>query len=229
MNWLCWCCVCTLRMPSRWLMVLSLVRRALLEAMGTALLAFAIVRLGHSSFGPFEQAWGIGLTLCLLIHLLGRLCGAHFNPAVTLLLNQQRFGWHGLWRGQGLRETGAYWLAQILAAVAVFRLDPLATVPPPFSWGGVVPELIFSAALYGLILAWSREGKICPFAQPLSGVVIGMALVALVMLGGLSGSGLYNPAIAAGLISQGGRGILPMIAAQLLAAVLLMRWPSPIR
>ncbi len=128
-----------------------------------------------------------------------------------------------------MRETGAYWLAQILAAVAVFRLDPLATVPPPFSWGGVVPELIFSAALYGLILAWSREGKICPFAQPLSGVVIGMALVVLVMLGGLSGSGLYNPAIAAGLISQGGRGILPMIAAQLLAAVLLMRWPLPIR
>ena len=216
-------------MPSRWLIVLSLVRRALLEAMGTALLAFTVVRLGHSSFGPFEQAWAIGLTLCLLIHLLGRLCGAHFNPAVTLLLNQQRFGWHGLWRGQGLRETGAYWLAQILAAVAVFRLDPLATVPPPFSWGGVVPELIFSAALFGLILTWSREGKICPFAQPLSGVVIGLALVILVILGGLSGSGLYNPAIAAGLISQGGRGILPMIAAQLLAAVLLMRWPSPIR
>jgi glycerol uptake facilitator-like aquaporin len=109
----------------------------------------------------------------------------------------------------------------------VFRLDPLATVPPPFTGAGVVSELIFSAALYGLILVWSREGKICPFAQPLSGVVIGLALVALVVLGGLSGSGLYNPAIAAGLISQGGRGVLPMIGAQLLAALLIMRLQLP--
>lgn len=204
-------------------MPLSLFRRALLEAIGTATLAFAIVRVGHSGWTAFDQAWAIGLTLCLLIHLFGRLCGAHFNPAVTLLLNQQRFGWPGLVQGQGLRETGAYWLAQVLAAVAVFGLDPVATAPPPFNTAGVVPELILSAALFALILVWSHEGKLCPFAQPLSGVVIGLGLVALVLLGGLSGSGLYNPAIAAGLISQGGRGVLPMVGAQLLAALLLMR------
>jgi glycerol uptake facilitator-like aquaporin len=208
-------------------MPLSLARRALLEAIGTATLAFAIVRLGHSGLSSFEQAWAIGLTLCLLIHLLGRLCGAHFNPAVTLMLNQQRFGWPGLLQGQGLRETAVYWLAQVLAAVAVFRLDPVATVPPAFNAAGVLPELIFSAVLFALILVWSHEGKICPFAQPLSGVVIGLGLVVLVLLGGLSGSGLYNPAIAAGLISQGGRGVLPMVVAQLLAALLLMRLRSP--
>jgi len=203
-------------------MPLNLARRALLEAIGTATLAFAIVRLGRSDLGTFEQAWAMGLTLCLLIHLFGRLCGAHFNPAVTLLLNQQRFGWRGLLRGQGLRETALYCLAQVLAAVAVFRLDPLATASAPFTGAGIVPEFIFSAALYGLILVWSHEGKICPFAQPLSGVVIGLALVALVVLGGLSGSGLYNPAIAVGLISQGGGGVLPMIGAQLLAALLVL-------
>lgn len=221
--WLCWLRVSRLRRHVCLPMPLTLARRALLEAIGTATLAFAVVRLAHSGLGPFEQAAAIGLTLCLLIHLLGRLCGAHFNPAVTLLLNRQRFGWHGLWRGQGLRETLAYGLAQVLAAVAVFRLDPLATVPPPFSSAGVVPELIFSAALYGLILVWSREGKICPFAQPLSGVVIGLALTALVLLGGLSGSGLYNPAIGAGLISHGGRGVLPMIGAQLVAVLVVQK------
>lgn len=203
-------------------MTLNLARRALIEAIGTATLAFALVRLGHGGFGPFEQAWGIGLTVCLLIHLFGRLSGAHFNPAVTLLLNQQRFGWRGLYRGQGLLETVAYWVAQVLAAVLVFRLDPLSTAPASFGWAGVVPELIFSAGLLGLILVWSHEGKICPFAQPLSGVVIGLGLVVLVLLGGLSGSGLYNPAIALALISQGARGVLPMIAAQLLAALALM-------
>ena len=212
-------------------MAITLARRVVLEAIGTATLAFASLRLSHSGMGPLEQALAIGLTLCLLIHLFGRLSGAHFNPAVTLLLNQQRFGWRGLLRTEGRRETAAYVLAQLAAAVLVMRFDPVAAsaAAPAFALSGFVPELVFSAGLYGLILVWSREGKICPFAQPLSGVVIGLGLMALVILGGLSGSGLYNPAIAAGLISRGGSGLVPMVVAQLLAVLLLiaLRQPGP--
>ena len=214
-------------------MPITLARRVLLEAIGTATLAFASSRLSHSGVGPMEQALGIGLTLCLLIHLFGRLSGAHFNPAVTLLLNQQRFGWRGLLRSEGRRETVTYVLAQLAAAVLVMRFDPVAaSAPAPaVPLAGFVPELVFSAGLYGLILVWSREGKICPFAQPLSGVVIGLGLVALLILGGLTGSGIYNPAIAAALISRGGSGLVPMVVAQLLAALLLigLRQPGPQR
>ena len=205
-------------------MSINLARRVLMEAVGTATLAFAISRLSHSNYSPAAQACGIGLSLCLLIHLFGRLSGAHFNPAVTLLLNQQRFGWRGLVRSEGLAETLGYWVAQLVGGVLVLRLDPVGagTAAPGISPAGFLPELVFSAALYGLILVWSHEGKICPFAQPLSGVVIGLGLTALAMLGGLSNSGIYNPAIAAGLFSQGVDGIGPMLLAELLAVLALI-------
>jgi len=205
-------------------MSINLARRVLMEAVGTATLAFAISRLSHSTYSPAAQACGIGLSLCLLIHLFGRLSGAHFNPAVTLLLNQQRFGWRGLVRGEGLAETLGYWVAQLVGGVLVLRLDPVGagTTAPGLSPAGFLPELVFSAALYGLILVWSHEGKICPFAQPLSGVVIGLGLTALAMLGDLSNSGIYNPAIAAGLFSQGVDGIGPMLLAELLAVLALI-------
>lgn len=203
-------------------MTLSLAQRAALEGAGTALLAFTISRAASGQISGFEQAWMVGLSLCLLIHLCGRLSGAHFNPAVTLLLQQQRWGWAGLGRSGAWRECLAYVVAQLIGARIGFALDPLAASPEPLAFSAVVPEFVFSAALFGLILVWSREGRICPFAQPLAGVVIGLGLVVLVALGGLTGSGLYNPAIALALVARGGEGVLPLLAAQLLAALALI-------
>ena len=68
-------------------MTMPLWQRTALEAFGTGFLAFTVGRLGSSEFNGFEQAIVIGLCLALLIHLIGRATGAHFNPAVTLLLN----------------------------------------------------------------------------------------------------------------------------------------------
>ncbi len=202
----------------------SLLQRSLLEAAGTTLLGYTIARAGHATLDSFQQAWLIGLTVCLLVHICGRISGAHFNPAVTLLLNQQLHGWRGLLRGEGARETLAYVLAQILGALLAFRLDPwLPPVATGFRADAFVPELIFSSVLLVLIQAWSREGRICPFAQPLAGVVIGTGLVVLVLLGGLTGSGIYNPAIALAMAwGRGVGGVLPLIGAQLLAVLLVV-------
>lgn len=202
----------------------SLLQRSLLEAGGTALLGYSIARAAHASLDGFQQAWLIGLTVCLLVHTCGRISGAHFNPAVTLLLHQQRYGWRGLLRRDGACETLSYAVAQIAGALLAFRLDPW--LPPPatgFSPEAFVPELIFSFVLLVLIQAWSREGRICPFAQPLAGVVIGTGLVALVLLGGLTGSGIYNPAIALAMLwARGIAGVGPLIVAQLLAVLLVL-------
>ena len=66
-------------------MTMPLWQRTALEAFGTGFLAFTVGRLGSSEFNGFEQAIVIGLCLAMLIHLMGRATGAHFNPAVTLL------------------------------------------------------------------------------------------------------------------------------------------------
>ena len=63
--------------------MLPLSQRSGLEALGTAVLAFTISRVGTADLNGFEQSMSIGLCLALLIHVIGRFSGAHFNPAVT--------------------------------------------------------------------------------------------------------------------------------------------------
>lgn len=204
-------------------MTLSLLQRSALEALGTGFLAFTVGRLSSTEFNGFEQAVSIGLCLALLIHLLGRFSGAHFNPAVTLLLNHQRFGLKAFTTRVGLVEIGSYVFAQIVGAWIGLGLNPPGAVPDAVQLGGLPSELVFSAVLFALILRWSNEGKICPFAQPMSGLVIGAGLSVLVLLGGLTQSGNYNPALAIAFGLHGtDRFELVILAHMLAVAVLLM-------
>jgi aquaporin Z len=198
-------------------MTINLFRRCLIEAAGTAFLAHAIARASHASFNGFQQALLVGLTLALLIHACGRTSGAHFNPAVTLLLNVERWGWKGLARRPWWIETLSYGLAQCLGAVLALRLDPVAGLTQGFNVANTMPELAYTFVLLSLVHVWSREGKICPFAQPLAGVVLGAGVAVLVMLGGLAGAGIYNPALALALIGQGIRGVPLLLIAQFVA------------
>ena len=90
----------------------------------------------------------------------------------------------------------------------------------------MIPEVLFSLALYALILRWSDEGRICPFAQPLSGIVIGAGLGFLALVGGLTQSGIYNPAVAIGLASRGMDGVVMAIAGQFVAVAVLVAFVS---
>ncbi|MEB3159714.1 MAG: aquaporin [Synechococcus sp.] len=201
---------------------MTLLQRSGLEALGTGLLAFTIGRLSTSDLNGFEQAIAIGLCLTLLIHIMGRFSGAHFNPAVTLLLNHQRFGFKALRSQEGLLETGAYVLAQIIGALMGFALAAPLVAGDAVALEGLIPEALLSLVLFALILRWSHEGRICPFAQPLSGLVVGAGLAFLALLGGLTQSGIYNPAIAIGLGSQGVSGWGMAVLAQLLAVVMVL-------
>jgi len=208
-------------------MTMPLWQRTVLEAFGTGFLAFTVGRLSGSDFNGFEQAVAIGLCLALLIHLMGRATGAHFNPAVTVILNAQRFGSARLLSRDACRETFAYIAAQVLGATVGLALN---TVDGPVNAFGVnawVPEFVFSLVLYGLILRWSTEGRICPVAQPLSGLVVGSGLGLLVLLGGLTQSGIYNPAMAIALAVQGMDGSALAIVDEFLAAGLLLLLVPP--
>ena len=202
--------------------MLPLVQRSGLEALGTALLAFTISRVGTADLNGFEQSMGIGLCLALLIHVIGRFSGAHFNPAVTVLLTQQRFGRTAFLATESLTEAGSYIVAQIIGALIGFALTPASGTSSAFVLDGLIPEVVFSLALYALILRWSDEGRICPFAQPLSGLVIGGGLGFLALIGGLTQSGIYNPAISIGLFSHGMSGVVLAIFGQAIAVGILL-------
>ena len=203
-------------------MTMPLWQRTALEAFGTGFLAFTVGRLGSSEFNGFEQAIVIGLCLALLIHLIGRATGAHFNPAVTVLLNAQRFGRARLLSRGALRESVAYISAQLLGATVGLGLNPVERPINDFALEAWLPEFVFSFVLFGLILRWSHEGRICPVAQPLSGLVIGSGLSVLVILGGLTESGIYNPAMAIAFAVKGMGGSIIAIVDQFLAAGLML-------
>ena len=208
-------------------MTMPLWQRTALEAFGTGFLAFTVGRLGSSEFNGFEQAIVIGLCLAMLIHLMGRATGAHFNPAVTLLLNAQRFGRARLLSRGALRESVAYISAQLLGATVGLGLNPFDRPINDFALDAWLPEFVFSFVLFGLILRWSSEGRICPVAQPLSGLVIGSGLSVLVLLGSLTESGIYNPAMAIAFAVKGMAGSIIAIVDQFLAAgILLLLLPS---
>lgn len=203
-------------------MTMPLWQRTALEAFGTGFLAFTVGRLGSSEFNGFEQAIVIGLCLAMLIHLMGRATGAHFNPAVTLLLNAQRFGRARLLSRGALRESVAYISAQLLGATVGLGLNPFDRPINDFALDAWLPEFVFSFVLFGLILRWSSEGRICPVAQPLSGLVIGSGLSVLVLLGSLTESGIYNPAMAIAFAVKGMAGSIIAIVDQFLAAGLML-------
>ena len=208
-------------------MTMPLWQRTALEAFGTGFLAFAVGRLGGSEFSGFDQAFVIGLCLALLIHLMGRATGAHFTPAVTLLLNAQRFGRARLISRDARRESFAYIAAQLLGATVGLGLNPVEGPINDFGLHAWLPEFVFSFVLFGLILRWSREGRICPVSQPLSGLVIGSGLSVLVLLGGLTESGIYNPAMAIALAVKGMDGSILAIVNEFIAAGLLLLYLPP--
>lgn len=205
----------------------SLPLRLVCEALGTGAIAYVAMCAPLLASGPLAQALLIGLTVATLIHAFGRTSGAHFNPAVSLVLMLQQ--------GGSRLELLAYSLAQLAGAVAAtLALAPAVpavavpaagTVPValPFSATAFGPELVFTAALLGLIVVWAREGKLCPFSQPLSGVVIGAGLTVFVALAGLQGSGVLNPALSvAQALGQGPDRLPAQLLAQGLAALLVL-------
>jgi glycerol uptake facilitator-like aquaporin len=98
--------------------VISLPRRLLAEFIGTALLLAAIVGSGimgaalaggNNAIALLANAGATAGALYVLIVLFGPVSGAHFNPAVTLILRM---------RGNlGTGETAAYIAVQVVAAI----------------------------------------------------------------------------------------------------------------
>lgn len=138
-------------------MTFSLTRRLAAEAMGTALLLAVVVgsgimaeRLagGNDAVALLGNTLATGAALVVLITIFGPVSGAHFNPAVTLVM--------AIRREIGARLALAYGAVQVMAAIAgvwmahLMFAEPVLQVSVKLREG---PAQVFSEAVatFGLV------------------------------------------------------------------------------
>jgi glycerol uptake facilitator protein len=202
----------------------SLPQRAVAEVLGTALLVLVgpgsvvatLVLAGKATPAVTGAdllgiSFAFGLIITAVVYALGKVSGAHINPAVTFgLAVTKRFPW---------REVPTYWVAQTIGAVlgafaiwAVFAhtgiklgMGMTSFNESTTAWGSAVfAEGIGTAMLMFAILGIVDKRS----PGDLAGLVIGGVVVAIIMVvGPITGASL-NPARAFGpeLISAIGGG-----------------------
>lgn len=217
---------------------MPLTRRAVAEAIGTALLLSAIVgsgimgqRLagGNIAIALLANAIATGGALVCLIGAFGPISGAHFNPAITLA--------DALQGGLAWQDVPAYISAQLIGALAgVGAADLMFGLPVFFASHRVrsgAPMLLSEfIATFGLLaVVWGCvrfRSSIVPFA--VAGYIVGAYWFT-------PSTSFANPAVTiARSLTDTFAGIRPadvpaFILAQLLgafAATLLFAWLVPI-
>ena len=159
----------------------------------------------HGGYTNITIGWGLGVTMG--IYVAGRISGAHLNPAVTLTL--------AVFRGFPRRKALPYCIAQTMGAFvaaavvyrnylpAFHRVDPglertagiFTTFPafPEWPHAGFLDQVIGTALLLLLVFAITDERNAPPGAN-LSGLMIGLSVVAIGMSFGAMHGYAINPA-----------------------------------
>ena len=216
----------------------DLKRRAVAEALGTALLLATVVgsgimgeRLagGNVALALLANTLATGAALVALILTFGAISGAHFNPAVTLAdASQGGIAWH---------DVPAYVIAQVLGAFAGVAVahgmfgEPVFSASTHARCGAaqLLAEFVATFGLLGVIWGTSRaRADAVPFA-------VGAYITAAYWF--TSSTSFANPAVTlARAASNTFAGIRPVdapgfILAQLLgaaAATAAFRWLFPV-
>ncbi|MFD0378309.1 aquaporin [Streptomyces sp. NPDC127112] len=207
-----------------------LLRRAVVEGLGTAALVAVVVGSGIQATelthdvgtqllaNSLATVFGLGV----LIAFLGPVSGAHFNPAVTLAawFTGRRAG-----EGLDLRDVAAYLPAQVVGAIggavladAMFG-KPLVASSTHERWAGHLwlAEVVATAGLVWLVFGLARAGR-AQLAPLLVASYIGAAYWFT------SSTSFANPAVTIGraftdtFAGIAPTSVLPFLAAQLLGA-----------
>ncbi len=205
----------------------DLARRLAAEALGTALLLAIVVgsgimaeRLagGNVAIALLGNTIATGAGLYVLITMLGPLSGAHFNPAVSLVMAA---------RGAlSRRDAGLYIAVQLVAAILGVWLAHLMFDAAIFEFsaklrGGTGQLVAEAVATAGLVLAILGGVRHKPGAVP---AIVGLYITSAYWF--TASTSFANPAVTvARMLSDSFAGIAPVsvpgfIAAQLVGAAL---------
>jgi len=171
------------------------------EFIGTFFLVLTVcvaAVLGYA--GPYAPI-AIGGVLMVMVYATGYISGGHLNPAVTL----------AVWiRGKlPTREVLPYIIAQILAGILAALVakvfakvgNPITPAEFPF-YPAALAEFLYTFALcYVILNVATAEANA---GNSFYGLAIGFTVtVGAFTVGRISG-GVFNPAVAAGLVTTGG-------------------------
>lgn len=202
-------------------------RRLVAEALGTCLLVATVVGSGimaetlaggNVAIALLGNTIATGAILFVLIHMLGPISGAHFNPAVTIALSVARlFPW---------RDVPVYIVVQIVGGLVGTMLahlmfqEPLLTASTTVRTGGS-QWLAEAVAAFGLVATILALVRFRPDA-----VATGVALFITAGYWFTSSTSFANPAVAiARSLTDTFSGIRPadmpaFIVAEIVGAVL---------
>ncbi len=206
-----------LQLPPR---AFSLARRLAAEAIGTALLLTVIIgsgvmgeRLagGNVALALLGNTLATGAGLVVLITVFGPICGAHFNPVVTLVFASRReIAWPVAAAYAAVQTVGAVagvWIAHIMFALPVFEVSAKLRDGP----GQAFSELV---ATFGLVATILGCVKFRPNFTP---IAVGLYITAAYWF--TASTSFANPAVTvARSLSDTFAGIAPVSAPLFIAA-----------
>ena len=180
-------------------------KKYIVELIGTF---FLVLTIGCAVIKPGDAGamapLAIGSVLMVMIFAGGHISGAHYNPAVTL----------AVWlRGKcPTMDVPGYMIAQVLGAVGAAGLvllfkgnQPPAAATTPILHA-LLAEFFFTFALcYVVLNAATAKGT---SGNSFYGLAIGFTVLAGAYAVGPISGGVFNPAVAVGLIVMGIKGIV---------------------
>jgi glycerol uptake facilitator-like aquaporin len=214
------------------------------EAAGTTVLLFVEVLLVRLVFGPGSRIGRLlphpaarlaviavvtGLLIAaIIVSPMGRRSGGHLNPAVTVTF------W--LARAIPAGDAGAYVASQLLGSLAGVLLGRLllgpvvahpfvryAVLQPAAGWSGV-PVFLGEAVSLALLMTAVLSMLSRPVLARWTPAVVGVAVAALIMAGGVSSGGSFNPARQLGpaMFAHEWRYLMTYLVAPVLGGVALV-------
>ncbi len=176
-----------------------MLKKYIAELVGTFLLTLAVIASLHGNF-PVPTPVIAGLTLGLMVYVIGGISGAHINPAVTV----------GVWSLGKIKmsEAAKYIIAQFIGAAIALSLGwYLGATSSLLGNGHINIAEMFAEGIGAVFFTFGIAAVVLekvPAAA--SGLVIGGSLLLGLSLASGGSEAVLNPAVAFGISGINGIG-----------------------